>query len=449
MGKAIKIKKGLDIPLEGAAEKIVTNIDAARYALKPTEFTGVFPKLLKKEGARVKAGTALFYDKYNEKVKFTSPVSGTIEAINRGPKRVIEEVVIASDGKQEYEQFDIGTAGSLAAEEIKELLLASGLWASIRRRPFEVIAHPEDKPKSIFISAFDTHPLAPDLSFMAHGKGEEFQAGLDALAKLTEGTIHLNINASEKNSGVFTNARNVQINKFKGPHPAGNPGPQINHIDPIAKDEVVWHVNVQNLIAIGRFFLTGHYDTSRLIALTGSEVKKPQYFKTFAGTSIEPMVKDNLKNDHVRFISGNVLTGDKIYDKGFVGLYDHQVTVIPEGDYYEFVGWATPGFNKFSTSHTYFSWLRPKKKYRIDTNLKGGHRALVMTGKFEQVFPFDIYPMHLLKAIIINDIEEMEKLGIYEIAPEDFALCEFIDTSKTEIQDIVHKGLEEARKELM
>ncbi|MCF8331819.1 MAG: Na(+)-translocating NADH-quinone reductase subunit A [Bacteroidales bacterium] len=449
MDKIIKIKNGLNIPLKGMAEKTITNVESSNYAIKPTDFTGVFPKLMLKEDGKVKAGTAIFYDKYNEKVKFTSPVSGTITAINRGPKRVIEEIVIESDGNFEYEQFQQANPNDLDAETIKQQLLESGLWPAIRRRPFEVIARPEDKPKAIFISGFDTHPLAPDISFIAHGKGNEFQTGLDALKKLTEGTIHLNILANEKNTGVFTNAKNVQINRFKGPHPAGNVGTQINKIDPVNKDEVVWHINVQDVIMIGRLFLNGRYDATKIVALTGSEVKNPHYYKLIHGSSIEPMVTDNLKQENVRFISGNPLTGTKTYKQGFIGYYDHQITVIPEGDYYEFIGWATPGFNKFSTSRSFFSWLQPGKKYRIDTNLKGGPRALVMTGQFEKVFPFDIYPMQLLKSIIIEDIELMENLGIYEIGPEDFALCEFVDTSKTEIQSIVHNGLEMARKELM
>ncbi len=449
MGKVVKIKRGLDIPLKGEAEKTISTLESSDYAIRPTNFTGVFPKLLLKEGGSVKAGTAVFYDKYNEKVKFTSPISGTIEAINRGRKRVIEEIVIKPDGQSSYEEFKTADPLGLSPEEVKEQLLNSGLWPAIRRRPFEVIARPEDKPKSIFVSGFDSAPLAPDLSFIAHGKGEEFQTGLNALSKLTEGTVHLNINGAEKNSGVFTNSKNVQINEFSGPHPAGTVGVQMNKIDPVNRGEVVWHVGVQDVILIGRLFLTGKYDATKMIALTGSEVKKPKYYKAVSGASIEHMVRDNLTNEHVRYISGNPLTGDKIYSKGYIGYYDHQVTVIPEGDYYEFFGWASPGFNKFSFHHSFFSWMMPKKKFRIDTNLKGGPRAFVMTGKFEQVFPMDIYPLQLIKSIMIDDIEEMEKLGIYEVAPEDFALCEFIDTSKNDIQQIVHEGLESARKELM
>lgn len=449
MGKVIKTKTGLDIPLKGEADKVITPIGSPDYAIKPTDFNGIFPKLLLKAGAKVKAGTPIFYDKYNERVKFTSPVSGTIESINRGPKRVIEEIVIKPDGQNTYEEFKKAAPQELEKEEIIDQLLNSGLWPSIRRRPFEVIARPDEKPKAIFISGFDTHPLAPDMSFIAHGKGEEFQTGLNAITGLTDSPVHLSLNAKEKNSGVLTNAKNVTTHHFEGPHPAGNVGVQINKIDPISKEDIVWHINVQDIISIGRLFMKGYYDATKIIALTGSEVKNGKYFKILGGASIQPMVKDNLLNDNVRFISGNPLTGDKIYKNGYVGYYHNQVTVLPEGNYYEFMGWAAPGLNKFSTSRTYFSWLRPRKKYRIDTNLKGGHRALVMSGKFEQVFPFDIFPMQLLKAIMIEDLELMETLGIYEVAPEDFALCEFVDTSKTEIQSIVREGLEMARKELM
>lgn len=449
MGKVIKIKQGLDIPLEGEADKSITAIEGSSYAIKPTDFTGIFPKLLLKEGAQVKAGTAIFYDKYNDRVKFTSPVSGTIKEINRGPKRVIEEIVIEPDGQHQHEQFKQGDPLNMEKDEIIENLLESGLWPAIRRRPFEVIARPDEQPKAIFISGFDTHPLAPDLSFIAHGKGDEFQTGLNALSKLTSGTVHLNLNAREKNSGVLENSKNVSINYFQGPHPAGNVGTQINKIDAVNKQDVVWHINLQDVISIGRLFNTGNYDTTKVIALTGSEVKNRKYFKMIGGANIEPIIKDNLLSDNVRFISGNALTGDTTYQKGYLGYYHDQVTVLPEGDYYEFFGWAAPGFNKFSTSHSYFSWLMPGKKYKIDTNLKGGPRALVITGQFEEVFPLDIYPMQLIKAIMIDDIELMEKLGIYEIAPEDFALCEFVDTSKTEIQSVVHEGLEKARVELM
>lgn len=449
MGRSIKIKKGLDIPLEGSARKEVSAPDVSVYGVKPTDFVGVFPKLLINEGDRVKAGTALFYDKYNDRVRFTSPVSGTIRSIVRGRKRVIEEIIIDRDERVEYEDFTDGDPLDMSREQVLDILLASGLWPSILRRPFEVIARPDDRPKAVFISGFDSHPLAPDLNMAMEGREKEFQTGINVLSKLTTGTIHLNLKAKNPRAKAFEQAKNVQINTFKGPHPAGNPGVQINKLDPVNKNQVVWHINPQHVADIGRLFQTGQYRPEKTIALTGSEVKNPQYFKITAGASVEPMLKDNLKNHHVRIISGNPLTGDTAHPKGFVGYYHHQVTVIPEGDHYELMGWAAPGLNKYSTSRTFFSWLFPGKKYKMHTNYNGGPRALVMTGQFENVFPMDIYPMQLLKAVIIEDIEEMENLGIYEVGPEDFALCEFVDTSKTEIQDIIRNGLEVTRKELM
>lgn len=269
------------------------------------------------------------------------------------------------------------------------------------------------------------------------------------MAKLTSGKIHLNLKRSESISEFFTKTSKVQFNYFEGPHPAGNVGVQINKIDPINKGEVVWHLRPQEVLTIGRLFLKGYFDAEKIIAVTGSEVIKPAYVKTKIGACIQDILKNNLKEGNLRFISGNPLTGTKIDQQGFISFYDSQITVLPEGDYYEFIGWALPGFSKFSHSRTFFSWLHPKnKKYRLDTNLHGGHRALVMTGEMEKVFPFDIYPLQLLKAIIVEDVEAMENLGIYEVVEEDFALAEYLDTSKTEIQALVRKGLDLMRKEM-
>jgi Na+-transporting NADH:ubiquinone oxidoreductase subunit A len=346
---------------------------------------------------------------------------------------------------------DFGPAdpNTLSKEKITEKLLESGIWPLIRQRPYTVIANPDDNPKAIFISAFDTSPLAPDFDLIVHGQGEIFQAGLDALKKLTSGKVHLNLPGGVTTSKVFSNSKNVHIHYFKGPHPAGNVGPQINKIDPINKGEIIWHVRPHDILTIGRLFVEGKFNAERIIALTGSEVIKPSYYKTKIGASIKELVKNNVKEGRLRYISGNVLTGRKIDNDGFIGFYDSQVTVIPEGDYYELLGWALPGFGKFSYSKTFPTWMAGKnKKYRLDTNLHGGERAFVMTGQYEKVFPFDIYPMQLLKAILIEDIDAMENLGIYEVDEEDFALCEFIDTSKTDIQAIVRKGLDAMRKEM-
>lgn len=449
MSKTITIKQGLNINLQGEAEKIITEVQAGNFAIKPIDFHGIFPKLLVHEGDKVKAGTQIFYDKYRDNIKFSSPVSGTIKEIRRGAKRVLLEVTIQADMQQTYVDFGVADPKQLPRETIIEKLLESGVWPVIRQRPYTVIANPKDKPKSIFISGFDTSPLAPDFNLIVHGHGEAFQAGIDALKKLTTGTIHLNLASGDATSKVFINSNNVQINYFKGPHPAGNVGTQINKIDPINKGDVVWHLRPQDVLTIGRLFLEGRFNAERVIALTGSEVSKPQYFKTKIGATIAGMVIGNVDDGKVRYISGNALTGQKIDRNGFIGFYDSQVTVLPEGDYYELLGWALPGFGKFSFSNSFPTIFNGKnKRYRLDTNYHGGPRALVMTGKFEKVFPFDIYPMQLLKAIIIDDIDAMENLGIYEVDEEDFALVEYIDTSKTEVQSIIRRGIDMMRKEM-
>jgi Na+-transporting NADH:ubiquinone oxidoreductase subunit A len=448
MSDVIRIKKGLTINLVGEAEKTITEISPKFCAIKPTDFIGVFPKLLVQEGDTVKAGSPLFFDKYRERIHFTSPISGTVKELRRGDKRVLLEIVIESDGKDATMDFGKSDPNKMTREEIIEKMLASGIWPMIRQRPYSIIADPAVKPKAIFISAFDTAPLAPDYDLVVHGYGEAFQAGIDVLVKLTEGMVHLNISADNTPSKVFTNCKGVQINKFSGKHPAGNVGTQIAYLDPVNKGDILWYLRPQEVLQIGRLFLTGKVDANQLVALTGSEVRRPHYFKTKIGSSIGEMLKENLAGENVRFISGNPLTGKKIEKQGYVGFYDAQISILPEGDHFEFLGWAKPGLNKFSFSHSFFSWLRPGAKYRLDTNYNGGERAFVMTGQFEKVFGWDIYPLQLIKAIMIEDIDLMEKLGIYEVDEEDFALCEFIDTSKTEIQEIVRNGLNLMRKEM-
>lgn len=444
-----RIKRGLNIPLKGKAEKVIRNADPARYyGVKPEDFNGIRTKLMAWPGDRVKAGTPLFYNKLQPHVKYPSPVSGKVSRVNRGEKRKILEVVVEADSIMEYEDFGKGEPQDMSREDIVDKLTQSGLWAFIRQRPYSIAANPEDDPKAIFISGFNTAPLAPDNDFLIKGEGEDFQRGVDALTKLTSGKVHLNLNSDYPPSEVFTKTKGVQINWFTGPHPAGNVGVQINRIDPINQGEVVWYVYPQDIITIGRLFGKGIYDASKVLALTGSEVKKPIYYRLLRGASIENLVRDNVETGNLRYISGNVLTGKKISSEGYLGFYDDQVTVIPEGDYHEFLGWAKPGFNKFSMSRTFFSWLQPNRRYRLDTNLHGGERAYVVSGEYEKVFPMDIYPVQLIKAIMIEDIELMEKLGIYEVDEEDFALCEFVCTSKTPVQSIVRQGLDMMREEM-
>ena len=409
MSKVIKIKKGLDIKLKGNAEKVLVDASSAKnYAIKPTDFTGITPKLTVKENDTVKAGTGLFYDKYNPNVLFTSPVSGKVKEIVRGERRKILEVIIDPDGQNESESFKKASPQDLSKEEIVENLQKSGLWAAIKMRPYSIIAKAQDTPKAIFISGIDSSPLGVDFNFIMQGTEKEFQAGIDVLSKLTSGKVHLGIDGNSQACQAFADVKNAEVTKYTGKHPAGNVGTQIHHIDPINKGEVVWTVDPQSVAIIGRLFLEGKYLPTKIIALAGSEVTAPKYYKTITGANIESITKDNITHTNSRFISGSVLTGSRIEASGYVGFYDSLLTVIPEGDHYEFFGWIAPGFNKFSVSRTFFSWLTPNKEYRVDTNLKGGLRALMITGAFEKVFPFDIYPMQLIKAIIIEDIDLME-----------------------------------------
>lgn len=441
MSKSIQIKKGLDIKLKGKAEKTVTSVDIKHYALKPTDFNGVSPKMLVKVGDKVKAGTIVFYDKKREYLKFTSPVSGTVTEVIRGEKRKMLEIRIESDGANTNENFGTADAASISREQIIEKMLLSGCWPMLMQRPYGVIANPEDQPKSIFISAFDSAPLAMDLDFVVEGKGSEFQAGLDILKKLTTGKVHLNISEITTQSKVFIDAKGVEINKFSGPHPAGLVGTQIAHIDPINKGEVVWTIDPQSVIIIGRLFKEGIYNPEKLVAVAGSEVLKPQYYKLKAGANIRHIVEGNVAEGELRFISGDVLTGTQIDKGGYISFYHPALTIIPEGKYQTFFGWLIPSPKKFSFYHTAFSWLTPKKEYRLDTNLNGGERAFVVTGAVEKVFPMDIYLIPLLKAVLANDIDKMEQLGIYEIIEEDIALCEYISTSKINMQALLREGL--------
>ncbi|MCB8999730.1 MAG: Na(+)-translocating NADH-quinone reductase subunit A [Bacteroidales bacterium] len=449
MSEIIRIKKGLDIKLQGKAEKNLVNVEpSGLYAIKPTDFTGLTPKACVKPEELVKVGSPLFFDKSRPEMKFTSPVSGKVIDISRGEKRKILAIIVESDGKNDSIKFAAGDPSGLSREKIIGVLLESGLWPSFKQRPYNVIADPSQTPKSIFISGFDSAPLAADLNFILKDSEKEFQVGINALKKLTEGKIHLGLPDGEDLCAAFKNATGVERHYFKGPHPAGNVGIQIHHIDPINKGDIVWTITPQNVVSFGRFFTSGHIDNSLTIALTGSEVLKPAYYKITRGASITNLVKDNVNTGDIRYISGNVLTGTRITKDGFIGFYDNQITVIPEGKYYEPFGWALPGLGKFSVSRAFVSWLMPSKQYKLDTNMKGGVRAYVMTGQYEKVFPMDIYPVHLIKAILAENIDKMEQLGIYEVAEEDMALCEFVCTSKIEVQSILRKGLDMMKKEM-
>jgi len=451
MAEVIKIKKGLDIKMNGQAEKIYVKAPRAKtYAIKPGDWHGLTPKIIPKLCDEVKVGTPIFYDKYNPEVMFCSPVSGILSSINRGERRRIVEVVIENDGKDTAESFLQGDPAEMKREQIVENLLNSGLWPTIRQRPYTTIAKTDGKPKSIFISAFDTSPLAPDFDFLLKDSEEDFQWGVNALKQLTEGKVHLNLDGRYPSIRTLSDIKGVEINRFKGPHPAGNVGIQISRLDPINKGDVVWVVQPQDVVAIGRLFKTGLYDPSVVVALTGARVEKPQYYKAIRGMAIAPLLEKQLKEGDNRVISGSVLNGRTIdSETGYVGFLDSQLTVIPEGNYYELFGWMMPGFKKLSVARSFAStWLTPKRKFDLDTNFHGGQRAFVMTGEYEKVLPMDIYPMQLLKAILVNDIDKMEQLGIYELDEEDMALCEFVCTSKTPVTQILRDGLKAMRKEM-
>jgi Na+-transporting NADH:ubiquinone oxidoreductase subunit A len=449
MSQVINIKRGLDIKIQGKAEKVLLRAPMAeRYAVKPTDFVGVTPKLTAKVGDRVKAGTPLFFDKKNPDVIFTSPVSGEIESVVRGDRRKILEIVIKADDQVEYEEF--GKVDPLGSdiELMKQHILKSGLWPSFIQRPYGIIANPADTPRDIYISGFDTAPLAPDLDFVIKDQGEMFAKGIDVIKAFTQGNVVIGVDATSALNSVYKNLKGVMINSFKGKHPAGNVGVQINKTNPINKGDVVWTINPQNVVMIGRLFTEGVYDASKIVALAGSEIKKTGYYKMIAGASVSSITKDNVNEGDIRYISGNVLTGTQVSKEGYLGYYDGLLSVIPEGNHSEFLGWAMPGLKKFSMSRTFFSWLTPNKEYNLDTNYNGGDRAFVMSGQYEKVMPMDIYPVFLLKAILAEDIDKMEQLGIYEVIEEDFALCDFVCTSKIETQKIVREGLELMIKEL-
>jgi Na+-transporting NADH:ubiquinone oxidoreductase subunit A len=449
MGKFIRLKGGFNVNLAGKPQPKVGESEMAdTFAMKPTDFHGLYmPKPLVNVGDGVKAGTPLFIDKRQESVMFTAPVSGEVVEVKRGEKRKLLEIKILADRRMEYEQFkrySVSDIQNITADEIRAGLLQSGVWPNLVERPFGVVANPNATPKAIHISAFDTAPAAPDYAVLFKGQDQFFQVGVDVLRRLTSGPVHVNLHTTDEISTVFSQVKGVEVNKFSGAHPAGCVGVQIHHIDPINKGEVVWTINPLGVIQIGKLFLNGIYDTSRLVAVTGPAVKNPQYYKTFTGASIKKMVKDNLNNQHVRYVSGNVLTGTSIGPEGHVGFFDHQVTVLPEGDHHEFLGWILPTASK-PTVHRAFgllSFLAPKKEFQANTNLNGEHRAFVETGVFEKLVPMDILPTHLLKAILAEDVDEMEALGIYEVIEEDLALCEFADVSKHEVQKMLREGIE-------
>ena len=452
MANVIKLRKGLDISLKGkAAEEIVSVNKPELFALVPDDFPGVTPKVVVKEQENVLAGAPLFVDKNHPEVRFVSPVSGVVTKVERGERRKVMNITVQATAEQSYVEFGKKDVSKLSAEEVKSAIMEAGLFAFIKQRPYDVIADPSIAPKAIFISAFDSKPLAPNFEFELKGDEFNFQTGLDALAKIAK--TYLGV-STKQTAAALTKAKNVTITTFDGPHPAGNVGVQIHHVSPINKGEVVWTVGAADVILIGRLFNLGHIDFTRTIALTGSEVFKPAYCKLILGASLAGIFKFNVSRDiDLRCISGNVLTGKQITKDGFLGAFDTQLTVIPEGDeIHEFLGFIMPRFNQFSVNRSYFSWILDKfmkRDYELDARIKGGKRNMIMSNEYDRVFPMDIYPEYLIKAILAQDIDRMEQLGVYEVAPEDFALCEFVCSSKQELQRIVRTGLDNLRAEMM
>ncbi len=448
MSKDIRIKKGLDIKLVGEAKQATSSIAVKGvFAIKPEDFHGIIPKLTAKEGTEVKAGESLFYSKSDERILFSSPVSGKVTEIVRGAKRKILTVKILANSTQEFKDFGKQDVEKMSVEAIKNHLFSSGCWPFIKQRPFDVIANPNQVPKSIFISAYASSPLAANYDYTLAGKEKELQVAITAISKLTTGKVHVSI--GKDSNSPFIGLDTIELHKVSGPHPVGNVSTQITQIDPINKGEVVWVLTPQDLLVIGELFLTGNYNITRTLALTGSQFEKPSYVSVVAGASIADVVVENIITGNTRIISGNVLSGTQVPNDGFLGFYDNQITAIPEGDDYEFFGWNKPIFNKISPSRALtFSWLNPKKKYDLNTNTNGEHRAFVVTGSYENVFPLDMFPLQFLKACMYQDLDEMENLGGYEVAPEDFALTEFICVSKQPHQKIVREGLDLMKEEL-
>lgn len=447
MANRIKIKKGLRIPLLGEAEETLRGKVTSEYVrICPEDFHGVTPKLAVKVDDAVKAGTSLFSDKNYPEISFASPVSGVVTAVERGEKRRILYIEIKADSVIQYEDFGKKDISSLSAEAVKKSILDAGIWFLIKQRPYDVVAVPSKEPRDIFVTGFDTAPLAPSADFILNGRDADLQAGFDALAKLTTGKVYLSISTKTTHKAL-REAKNVVITEFEGPHPAGNVGVQINHIKPVNRGETVWTLTASDVALIGHLFNHGVADLSRMIALTGSEVKQTGYYQMVIGTSLKSIFKGNVtEGSSLRYISGNPLTGQKIDADGVLRAYNTQVTVIPEGDdVHEAFGWASLSPKRYSAGCTYPGHNR---KYRLDARLLGGPRAIIVSNEYDKVFPMDIYPEQLIKSIIAFNIDKMERLGIYEVAPEDFALCEFVDTSKLELQRIVRAGLDLLRKEM-
>ncbi|MBR1427709.1 MAG: Na(+)-translocating NADH-quinone reductase subunit A [Prevotella sp.] len=446
MANVIRLRKGLDIHLLGKpAEKKIPINRGQEIALVPDSFVGMIPKVVVKEGDHVRAGDALFVDKRHPDVKFASPASGDVIAVERGERRKVMCVKVKMDAEQQFVDFGKKDVSTLSGEGVKNALLEAGLFGYIDQLPYAVSAQPESAPKAIFVSALRDKPLAADFEFELKGNEEDFQAGLTALSKMAK--TYLGI-GSKQTSPALVQAKDVEVNVFDGPCPAGNVGVQVNHLSPVNKGETVWTVDPSAVIFFGRLFNTGKVNLLRTIAVVGSEVNDPSYADVLVGTRIGNLLEGRMGKGHVRVINGNVLTGKPCGMNDYLGAHVSEITVIKEGDDAdEMFGWILPRFKQFSVSRSYFSWLMGKREYALDARVKGGERHMIMSGEYDRVLPMDIYGEYLIKAIIAGDIDRMEQLGIYEVSPEDFALAEFVDSSKLELQRIVREGLDMLRKE--
>ena len=445
MANVIKLNKGLDINLKGRAEEKKIQLKSnGQYALVPDDFEGVTPKVVVREGDKVKAGDALFVNKQYPEVKFASPVSGTVSAVVRGERRKVLCVKVDADAQQSFVDFGKKDVTKLDGRAVIDALLEAGLFGYIEQLPYAISTNPSVMPKAIFVSALRDKPLAADFEYEVKGQEQDFQAGLTALSKIAK--TYLGVGAGSS----LQNVKDVEVNVFEGKCPAGNVGVQVNHIDPVNKGEVVWTIGDPSVVLFfGRLFNSGHVNLCRTVALCGSEIKSPAYVDMMVGEELATLLSNSYDaSKSVRIINGNVLTGKPTTKDGFLGAHTSEITVIPEGDDAdEFLGWILPRFKQFSVNRSYFSWLCGKKDYALDARVKGGERHMIMSGEYDKVLPMDIYGEYLIKAIIAGDIDRQEALGIYEVSPEDFALAEFVDSSKLELQRIVREGLNILRKE--
>ena len=443
------LRKGLDIRLKGKAEEQKIQLKSnGKYALVPDDFEGVTPKVVVREGDHVKAGDALFVNKQYPQVRFASPVSGKVTAVERGERRKVLCVRVDADAQQEFVDYGKKDVAKMDGNTVIEALLEAGLFGYINQLPYAVSTNPETKPKAIFVSALRDKPLACDFEYEVKGQEQDFKTGLAALSKIAKTYVGVGKNSSLKSQ--ISDLGNVEVNAFIGPCPAGNVGVQVNHLDPVNKGEVVWTIGDPTVVLfIGRLFNTGKVNLTRTVAFCGSEVQKPVHVDMLVGEELSTLISNSYNSDHhVRIINGNVLTGRQTSKDGFLGAHSSEITIIPEGDDAdEMLGWIMPRLKQFSVNRSYFSWLCGKKEFEADARIKGGERHMIMSGEYDKVLPMDIYGEYLIKAIITGDIDRQEQLGIYEISPEDFALAEFVDSSKLELQRIVREGLNILRKE--